>query len=1164
MNMIPICRDRARFLLGATWAVATASALWAQVAVLPPPDASPLAKYDRNRNGKLDPGERAAWQADQARVANPRIDSASPGIAADPAPLMLSPFEVVSDTHGYFAATAMSGTRFNTKIEDIASSLTVMTKEQMQDFAMIDINDVFLYTASAEGSGTYTAATIDRNGSVSDDVQLNPTQANRIRGLAPANISLGNIETMGRVPVDPISIDAIEISRGPNANVFGLGNASGTVNQVPATANFSRNRSAVTARADSYDGYRQSLDVNRVVVANKLAVRFAEVFQHEGFVRKPSGVNTERYNGMIKYSPFKTTTISAGYSYYRLNGNRPNFQPPRDYLSYWLASGKPSWDPVAQVIHVNGATLGPFTADTNIPDYFNRSTNWSGISQLYVDRSGIGLWTVPQTTLSTSPLTATNGIASSGTVRLQEVSGSTGSKGTGLNSAQPFFSTTPAVSSKAIYDWSSINTAAVNRVMDRVLTANVQLDQIFLNTPRQLLAAQFGFLREDALRYQRNQLGTLSDIGQQGQLMIDINERGLDGSTNPYFLRPYFGVRQPKTFWQPAKWDTYRGQLAYKLDLSREQGWPKWLGNNIVTGYTEYKYRINRQYTFQDGITSNNAWIPAGSRVNQGAVPGGPGAASGLTREYTRFYVGDAAGNNVDYAPSGYKYGNYTYQFGNSSTGFVRDPSTLGQIATTDNTGGPNNSKTILKTNGAVVQSHLLADSVVTTFGLREDRQFFKNGSTPQLLNADGMTFNYDSLNHWASGDYQFVSGKTTTAGAVVRPFREWSFISRQANKGQGVGSVLAQFLRGVSFTYNRSDSFIPAAPAVDLFLNPLSNPVGDGKDYGVALNLLEGKLVVRVNHYENHQIGFRGGDPATIVQRALRIDLPFTTPTVFSLQPNATTWVTQLHPTWTTQQVQDEVAKEMGIPWSYQGTLNSYLVAGQVASTNNVTAKGTELEINFNPSPSWTLAASATDMRAINSNVSGDIATWLRQRLAIWNSIIDPRTGNPWFSTNYGGSQTAQQFYIANIQGPFALILAKQGQSNPAVRRYNGKLSSSVRLARLTENRFLKKLTVGGAVRWEDRGAIGYYGVQQLPATITALDVHHPVYDKSHAYFDAFVAYGTRLFSDRYGARLQLNVRNLQENGRLQPISAYPDGTPSSYRIVDPRQFILQLTVDL
>jgi preprotein translocase subunit SecF len=58
--------------------------------------------------------------------------------------------------------------------------------------------------------------------------------------------------------------------------------------------------------------------------------------------------------------------------------------------------------------------------------------------------------------------------------------------------------------------------------------------------------------------------------------------------------------------------------------------------------------------------------------------------------------------------------------------------------------------------------------SIVTTFGKREDKQYVKNGSTPQLLNADGMSFNYDSLNHWAAGDYRFNSGKTTQKGAVV------------------------------------------------------------------------------------------------------------------------------------------------------------------------------------------------------------------------------------------------------------------------------------------------------------------------------------------------------------------------------------------------------------
>ena len=56
---------------------------------------------------------------------------------------------------------------------------------------------------------------------------------------------------LARVPIDPINIDAVEISRGPNSSVFGIGNPSGTVNQVPASANLTRDRSQVQARVDS-------------------------------------------------------------------------------------------------------------------------------------------------------------------------------------------------------------------------------------------------------------------------------------------------------------------------------------------------------------------------------------------------------------------------------------------------------------------------------------------------------------------------------------------------------------------------------------------------------------------------------------------------------------------------------------------------------------------------------------------------------------------------------------------------------------------------------------------------------------------------------------------------------------------------------------------------
>src|SRR5262245_26493866 len=196
----------------------------------------------------------AAAQTKPADPASPTTDKSET--------VVLSPFEVTTDTRGYYAPNTMSGTRFNSKIEDLASSLTVITKEQMQDFAMLDVNDIFLYTASTEGTGTFSDVAIDRNGSIADNVALNPTGANRIRGLAPANISLGNFETMGRVPIDPLSVDAVEISRGPNSTVFGLGNPSGTVNQVPASANLTRDRAQTQFRADSYEGYRATLDVN--------------------------------------------------------------------------------------------------------------------------------------------------------------------------------------------------------------------------------------------------------------------------------------------------------------------------------------------------------------------------------------------------------------------------------------------------------------------------------------------------------------------------------------------------------------------------------------------------------------------------------------------------------------------------------------------------------------------------------------------------------------------------------------------------------------------------------------------------------------------------------------------------------------------------------------
>jgi hypothetical protein len=1187
--------------------IGSAASGWSQRAPDAAVDAATLAKYDQNKNGVLDPAEQAAYEADRNRNADSVVGTTATNSEKGEV-VMMSPFEVVSDTRGYFATNSMSGTRFNSKIEDMGASITIMTKQQMQDFAMLDINDVFLYTAGAEGTGTFTDYTMDRNGQLTDNVQNNPTQANRMRGISSANISYGNYQTMGRVPIDPLIVDGVEISRGPNANVFGLGNASGTVNQIPISANLTRNLNHAEFRADSYEGYRSALDFNRVLKKDVLAIRANGAFQHEGFVRKPSGVNTVRYDGMIKYQPFKKTAISAAFLHYRMNGNRPNYTPPRDYVSYWLNSGRPGWDPLLQVVHVNGQTIGnggigtttPITADASVPDYFTRAGTMQTRGNLFIDQTGVAYWTAPNTNNPTSnPFTPA---ANNQTIRLMQSSAGPGTNGAtvGRIGNQPLFTTTPSVSSKDIYDWSDVNLSSVNRLMDRTDTYNVQLDQLFFNTPIHTLAAQFGFFREDSQRYKRTPIGDSGTSGQTGQLFVDVNERLLDGSPNPFFGRPYIGVTEPVARWTPAKWDTYRAQLAYKLDLRQQKNWLKWLGLQQFSAYDEYKYQVTRQYAFRDVLTSDHSWTATGltgfaanqARAVQSNVPNGPQAGANIVRQYYRYYVGDASGGNVDYAPSTYKYGSYPFVWGGytiangvpvaGSGVFVRDPATLAEMATTDQTGGNNNLKQIIKTPGAVLQSHFLNDQIVTTLGVREDRVYSKFGAAPQQLVGNNTQHDYANDNHWAAGDYRFNSGKTKTYQAVVRPFRDVEFLRSNAEHGTGVARFLGELVRNAQFYYNRSDNFIPQVPAVDLYLNPLPNVTGVGRDYGMWLTMFDNRLSVRINRYDNKQLNVRDGDANTVAQRVLRLDLDISSD-AYQLYDRADAWFRLLNPTWSDVQVRQAVADQMKIPIGTYDALVTNFRAGTIAATNDIVAKGTEIEINYNPTKFWTVVTSVAEKRSINMNVSNAVQQWIDQRMPVWTSIVDPNTNpslgtgqaqgwaatpdNPnhlWWLHNYGGSQTASQNYASFVDAPYQVIKQQEGKSKPSVRRYDFKLSTTYQLVGITENRFLRNVMIGGAVRWEDKGAIGYYGKQSLPAVITELDPNRPVYDKAHAYFDGVVSYRTHLWANRVATTFQLNVRNIQESGRLQPIGAFPDGTPNAYRIVDPRQFIFTVTFDM
>jgi len=1190
MNPLVHSRHPRRYALcvHAVFALIAATSLRAQSSSSSPADQATLAKYDTNRNGVLDPNELAAKESAEAEQA-----------------IVLSPFEVQGEQSGYFQSNAMSGTRLGSRIEDLAQPITVMTKDQMSDFAMLDVNDVFDYMAGTEGTGSYSDFVVDRTGAVTDNVALDPNNANRVRGIGKANIAFNNIATSGRVPVDPLWMDSLELSRGPNANIFGLGEASGTVNQVPATGNLNRNFAKVEGRVDSYGGWRGSLDVNRVLYEDKLALRASYAYQHAAFERKPSGEDARRLSLGAKYQPFTNTTLSLSWYGYTNASQRPNFTTPRDNITSWIAAGRPAWDPVTRLITLNGVTYGQqgtgstatlvagsTTPITNaLPSYFNNSPS-DGRSIFRIGGPGDDpYWTIPAVTSATATTPASNAVSNN--IRLVSTS-----PVDSYGAAQPLFASYAALADKSLYDWENISLNAPNKVWDDVDTYLAQLDQIFVNSGPHLIAAQATYMREDGDRTEDAPLGPASVNGVIGELYADPNFVNLDGSPNPYFGRPYLRSKEPFLREKPLLWETARVQAVYKLDFSRNDGWSKWLGIQQLLGYYEYKDQQERFYAWRRTAKSRNTqWeidqFNAG--ISLGNRAGGvfnPATGTNWTpshnhmRVYEFYYVGDTPGGGMEYAPNRFPEGaTVPFVWGNTGN-FRYDPVTIGYTPAPDGSSAGRN--TIVKTYGGVLQSTFFDGRLVTTFGLREDKVNDRNKVfatlTPDLLGID-----YDASGQWEpSSTWRPARGKTKSASVVLRPFRDLGFLDRQMNSGSGIGRFFAEAISDLSLTYNKSDNFIPQGPAFDLFLRPLPNQTGDSTDYGFWMSLFNQKLTIRYNHFDTEQINLRNGDISTIAQRVLRADgvLNSSNADAWNLQDRATDWVTAANPDWSESQVRAEVADIMGMSVEVQDALEANGDVGRTAATQDVVAKGDELEINFNPTREWTISASVTKTESINKNAGSVIEDWIAIRLPIWETVEDPRFtaadapdiptgatghllwryifGTQFTQFEYNGTNSAATNYVTFVEGPLAVFRQLEGLPRPQLAKYSAKFNTRYNLSGLTDHKILKNVTLGGSLRWVDKKAIGFLGVQSLPDKITALDTDRPVHTPAETYVDLFVSYRTSLFDDRVRATFQINAKNIGESGGdLLVTQVFPDGSPLAYRILDPRQFIFSATFE-
>lgn len=264
--------------------------------------------------------------------------------------IVLSPFEVsgTKDT-GYQATETLAGTRIRANLRDVASAISVITAEFLKDVGATDSSTLLQYTPNAEVAGTRgTYAGLGNATSVDEGPTLvAPAGAQRVRGLAAADNTRDFFAT--DIPWDSSNVDRIDINRGANSFLFGLGSPAGIVNASVKSAEF-MDRGSVDFRFGSYGSTRAALDLNEQLIENKLALRLNALYDHEKFRQDPTFEDDERIAGALRWDPqlFSDrtwrTSIRVKAEHGKIDANRPRIIPPNDSVTPWFRPATVSAD----------------------------------------------------------------------------------------------------------------------------------------------------------------------------------------------------------------------------------------------------------------------------------------------------------------------------------------------------------------------------------------------------------------------------------------------------------------------------------------------------------------------------------------------------------------------------------------------------------------------------------------------------------------------------------------------------------------------------------------------------------------------------------------------------------------------------------------------------
>ena len=981
------------------------------------------------RKGATDPNApQAAPQESRDRPVPP------PSAASDV--VQLSPFQVTSDTEkGYLATQTLNGTRLNTSLRDVGAAMTVFTERLLDDLAASSVNDL---VAFAPNTDPYVGNVLDTSGSGNAFLTTQSPQY-VTRGGNTALISQDFFSTPS-VPPDRYNAENLTFSRGPNAILFGLGNPSGAFTSSTKRAQF-RNTYQAELRGDDNGGLRATVDLNRVLLPNRLALRYAGLHENaEGF-RSPSGNEQRRHFFTARYTPFRTTSLRANYEFGDLKTLAIRPWPSYDGVTPWIAAGRP-------LLTTAGSGRTP---PAGIQNAFGALAQ----SLVVTDHTPAGSVVAPMSWLNQG------------------------------RSANPSFPSLPNLAT-----FRSLVNPELFPTNANVIGQGARRDldfRTFGASWEQQLGRDF-FLEASFNRTLSDTIVNSSLVGQFDRLYVDVNRQLPNGAPNLNVGMLYvdsFANILPNKF----VGETERIMLSYELDFARY--WPragKWLGRHRVAAFAENSV--------------SDTWGSQNPSTNLTPIPGASAAIGDLTnRVIFRYYLDPAKGATT----AGFNAAErYPVIFSNDPLP-ARSASgvTPAQVAVF----GGTSAQSRLGTRAFALQSSFLRERLVVTFGLREDTQVTYRGTLTDFdpwRDSRGIYPNprlFGAKRYFPLSRLQ-VAGKTHTRGAVLHALPWLSFFANQSNNLQ------------------------PNATSRDLAGRLLPNQEGDGEDYGLKFNLLQGRVVADVLYYKN----YGRNRPDTTVANGLHGNFQ-----------------NDINSIWTTLAARESKPEYLANPYAFIGSVWPDINTGH--------SDGYEGSVTANLTPAWRLTVNGSKRGPGKTIERGTLLRgYLAQYLPLW------KANAAWLSTplvegSSGGGTIASA--VGRLENTLANFNALAGLPTDSLfaPEWSANLITSYDFSSVAR---LRGISVGASANLRGPTVIGF---AETAAGVSIAD--RPYYAEGFATTGAWITYRRKLF-DKVNWRLQLNVRNVLDENKLFPHRAVDrrDGTNrpdvAIYRLNEPRTFML------